>query len=66
MVPDSNSVTEEGYFRKEEEAAVLMGIQKQVSFTFEMEDREIQSKLVELETIDRVKNSERERRNGYQ
>ncbi|MCH86174.1 hypothetical protein A2U01_0007028, partial [Trifolium medium] len=44
LAPDSFSATEEGRFRKEDEANVLMGIQKEVGFTFEVEESEIQSR----------------------
>ncbi|MCH79505.1 hypothetical protein A2U01_0000255 [Trifolium medium] len=56
VVPDSISATEDGLLRKEEEACFLMGIQKEVGFTFEAEESEIQSRLVELERNDRKKN----------
>jgi hypothetical protein len=66
VVPDSISATEETRFQQEEEAAILMGIQKEVGFTFEVEDAEIQSKLVELERSDRAQNIQREQGRGYQ
>jgi hypothetical protein len=51
---------------KEAEALVLMGIQKEVGFTFEACDDEIQSKLVELANKDGDRNVEWEQGKSYQ
>jgi hypothetical protein len=51
---------------KDAEALVLMGIQKEVGFTFEAGDDEIQSKLVELANKDGDRNVEWEQGRGYQ
>jgi hypothetical protein len=63
-VPESISGTEEdddAAVRREEEANILVGIQKEVGFTFEVGKEEVQSKLVELEKIDYEKKIVRER-----
>jgi hypothetical protein len=59
-MPDSISDTDDGAVRREEEANILIGIQKQVGFTFDGDEDEIQSKLVELETHDNEKKVVRE------
>jgi hypothetical protein len=59
-VPDSISNSGGAIVRKEEEAKILIEIQKDVGFTFEAGDDEIQSKLVELDNIDRLKHDGRE------
>jgi hypothetical protein len=50
----------------EAEAVVLLGIQKEVGFTFEVGDDEIQSKLIELANKHSDRNVEWEQRRGYQ
>ncbi|MCI54407.1 hypothetical protein A2U01_0075657, partial [Trifolium medium] len=60
FVPDSLPDFEGEDARKEGEAKILLGIQKEVGFTFAIDDVEIQNKLVELENIDREKNDVRE------
>jgi hypothetical protein len=64
----SDSIQEGGgeEVAKEEEAKRLIGIQKEVEFSFEVGDEEIQSKLVELDEVDRKNNVEREQQRGYQ
>jgi hypothetical protein len=44
---------------KEEDVRALMAIQKRVGFSFEANEDEIQSKLIELENVDEVKVQER-------
>ncbi|KAK2429449.1 hypothetical protein QL285_027887 [Trifolium repens] len=51
---------------KEDEATLLIGIQKEVGFNFEVGDVELQSKLVELDNFDREKNVELVQERGYQ
>jgi hypothetical protein len=50
---------------KEDEAVLLIGIQKEVGFNFEVGDVELQSKLVELDNFDREKNVELVQERGY-
>jgi hypothetical protein len=45
--------------RKIEEAGKLLDIQKKVGFTFDVGDSETQSKLVELDDLDRMRNVDR-------
>ncbi|MCI71654.1 hypothetical protein A2U01_0092917, partial [Trifolium medium] len=54
------SATKGGNVRLEEEALQLLGIQKEVGFTFEGSENEMQSRLVELVRNDRDKNFEKE------
>jgi hypothetical protein len=65
-VSDSLLVSGGGDAQKKEEAKILIEIQKEVGFTFEMGEDELQSKLVELDDVDRAKNVVREQVNGYQ
>jgi hypothetical protein len=51
---------------KEDEATLLIGIQKEVGFNFEVGDVELQSKLVELDNFDCEKNVELVQERGYQ
>ncbi|KAK2413385.1 zinc finger CCCH domain-containing protein [Trifolium repens] len=50
---------------KEEEATLLIGIQKEVGFTFEVGEEEIQSKLVELENFDNEQKTVRVQQRGF-
>jgi hypothetical protein len=58
FVPDSNLEEEVNVITKEEEARILIGLQKEVGFNFEVGDDEVQRKLVELEDSDRGRNVE--------
>jgi hypothetical protein len=51
---------------KEKEAEILIEIQKEVGFSFEIEEEEIQSKLVELDNIDKMKKDEVVQQRGDQ
>ncbi|MCI30140.1 hypothetical protein A2U01_0051349, partial [Trifolium medium] len=66
FVPASCSATEGVIVTKEEEAKILLGIQKEVGFTFDASDVEIQSKLVVLEYNDKANNVERVHTNSDQ
>jgi hypothetical protein len=48
------------------EAAVLMGIQKEVGFNFDGGDEDVQRRLVQLEKKDREVNGERVQALSYQ
>jgi hypothetical protein len=65
-VPDSISDSDDVVARREEEANILIGIQKQVGFTFEGGEEEIQSKLVEVEILDSEQKVVRELRRSDQ
>jgi hypothetical protein len=65
-VSESGSGLEPGRVPEELEAAVLMGIQKEVGFNFEEGDEDVQRRLVELEKRDRQVNGERVQAMGYQ
>jgi hypothetical protein len=58
FVPDSNLEEEVNVITKEEEARILIGLQKEAGFNFEVGDDEVQRKLVELEDSDRGRNVE--------
>jgi hypothetical protein len=53
FVPESNPEEAANGITKEEEARMLIGIQKKVGFYFDVGDDELQSKLIELENSDR-------------
>jgi hypothetical protein len=61
-VNESISESGEDVGRLDEEANSLIAIQKEVGFTFENGEEEIQSKLVELEKLDLKKKIVREQR----
>jgi hypothetical protein len=65
-VSESNSVASDEAASRVLEANVLIGIQKEVGFTFEGDEEIIQSKMVELEENDIEKRIEREQRRGFQ
>jgi hypothetical protein len=65
VVPDS-ALMLGGGFINEEEVTVLMGIQQQVGFSFQNNEHEIHSRLVELEVTDRRQNVEVEQGRGDQ
>jgi hypothetical protein len=52
--------------QKEVDAKKLISIQRKVGFTFDIEEEELQSRLVELDEVDRVKNVERVQDMGHQ
>jgi hypothetical protein len=58
FIPETNSEGDGNAVSKEDEAKILVVIQKEVGFNFEANDEEIQSKLVELDNNDRMKNVE--------
>jgi hypothetical protein len=65
-ISESNSVVSDEEASRVSEAKVLMGIQKEVGFTFEGNEEMIQGKMVELEENDLEKKIEREQRRGFQ
>ncbi|GAU48924.1 hypothetical protein TSUD_301790 [Trifolium subterraneum] len=65
-VSEAASEKEEASITKMEEAKLLIGIQKEVGFTFKVSETEIQSRLVDLDVKDRAKNEERVQQDSYQ
>jgi hypothetical protein len=58
--------TDQNGVSMEKEANILLGIQKEVGFTFEVEDEDIHNRLVELENNDKLKNDDLVRERGNQ
>ncbi|WJX52428.1 hypothetical protein P8452_38544 [Trifolium repens] len=58
-------VSEDGRVSEVEEAAMLLGIQKKVGFTFDDNETEIHGRLVELEKMDRATNVVRVSEDGF-
>jgi hypothetical protein len=64
FIPETNFEGDGNVVSKEDEAKILVVIQKEVGFNFEANDEEIQSKLVELDNNDRMKNVEQVHERG--
>jgi hypothetical protein len=65
FLPDSNPEEGDDAVPKELEAEILMGVQKQIGFNYEVGDDVIQHKLMELDSFDKEKNVELVQERGY-